>query len=286
MASLVGVALLGAVLVTLVAWWVASGTVLERWCGARRRGAVRAAGEVRERIGAAPAFVVVLAAGVGAVGAVGWVLGLAARACQPLDTAVYHLVSGATRASVWSALMVALTQMSNVLEYKVVAALAAVVLAVAYRRHWWRPVLLLGCALVVERQLRVAWSVIIDRGHPPAQTGTFPSGGCTRLLVVYGVILALLLAVWAPRSGTARRVAWTVFAVLAFLEGYSRVYLSKHWISDVVSGWLLGLLMLGCLWAAWSMLRPPDLPRLPHPEREAGDVATRHDASKETVTDR
>ena len=43
------------------------------------------------------------------------------------------------------------------------------------------------------------------------------------------------------------------FAVMALLVGYSRIYLEKHYPSDVLGGYLLGI-TLGAL-AAWAALR-------------------------------
>ena len=41
-----------------------------------------------------------------------------------------------------------------------------------------------------------------------------------------------------------------VLGVAAAMEGFSRIYLLKHWSSDVVGGWVFGVLLLGVIAAA------------------------------------
>lgn len=87
--------------------------------------------------------------------------------------------------------------------------------------------------------------------------GSFPSSHATNIAGV-----ALLLG-WRYR-----RAAWLA-ALIAFLVGYSRIYLGVHYPGDVVGGWLLGLALgAGVIWLAgrgerwWHRRRPrgPDGP--------------------------
>ena len=56
--------------------------------------------------------------------------------------------------------------------------------------------------------------------------------------------------------------------LLPLVTGYSRIYLGKHYPTDVLAGWLLGAVVATLLWLAWTRwLRD----RLLHPPPSAAD---------------
>jgi undecaprenyl-diphosphatase len=84
---------------------------------------------------------------------------------------------------------------------------------------------------------------LVARPRPPAAIAlyreplySFPSGHAAMAAAFYG-FLAFSLARKNPRS---RALIWLAAFLLAFLIGFSRVYLGVHYPSDVVAGWLLG----------------------------------------------
>lgn len=89
------------------------------------------------------------------------------------------------------------------------------------------------------------------------ETGfSFPSGHSATAMTLYD-----LLAYWWIRrlSRTRDRVGVGVLAsVLIGLVGYSRIYLSVHFLSDVVGGYLLGSgwLLLGIILTEWVARQP------------------------------
>lgn len=212
-------------------------------------------------LGPVGAFAAFLCAGISVVMTLSWAVGrLVARLESPVDRPAFdwfqvHHSPGLTSA------MKLLTQVSNRPEYKVVTLAAAVVLAIAWWRRWWVPILVLVAAFVLERYGRVFLGPLVHRGHPPTTQGTYPSGGCSRLVAIYGTIVYLgLLRCRASRP--VRITAWTCLALLAWVEGFSRVYLLKHWLTDAVGGWLFGTLVLLLMVGAARLLQTgrPDQP--------------------------
>lgn len=72
-----------------------------------------------------------------------------------------------------------------------------------------------------------------------------PSGHAQNSAAVWGLLAALVQRRW-PRY---RRLAWLLAILLAFLIGFSRIYLGVHFPHDVLAGWALGALLV------WAFLK-------------------------------
>jgi membrane-associated phospholipid phosphatase len=216
--------------------------------------------ELRRQLGSIGAFLAVLLAGLAAIVAVCWPLGRLAKRSLPLDISVFHYFATHHSAPMTSAMNV-LTQMGNRWLVQDVIVVVAVVLGVLWRRRRWVPAVVLVTSYAAETSLQDILGKVVDRGHPPTDLGTFPSGGCARLIAVYGIVWLLVLlragGHHPPRRGTMV-AGWTVLGVAAAVEGFSRIYLLKHWSSDVVGGWVFGVLLLGVLAAATAALCPQE----------------------------
>ncbi|TDB89594.1 phosphatase PAP2 family protein [Actinomadura sp. KC216] len=222
-------------------------------------------------LGPTGSFVVFLGAGTFLVTAVCLPLGeLCQRLLNAHDVPMFDLAQRHVRPGAWTDAMNLITRSGNVWETRFVGLGAAVVLtlvALRLRRRPWVPMLLIGTVILVERFQQTGLAKLVDRGHPPTTLGTYPSGGCARLISIYGVIVLITLS-YMRAGPRLRAIVWGGLAAFAFLEGYTRWHLSKHWITDVYAGWIYGYLLLAVfVFAGWSLLAEPG-----DGERPSGDA--------------
>ncbi len=78
-------------------------------------------------------------------------------------------------------------------------------------------------------------------------TSSFPSSHAMASLIVY-LTLAWVIG-QQPGARTVRAYLVVVALTVSFVAGFSRLYLSVHWPSDVLAGWMAGL-----AWLATSAL--------------------------------
>ena len=189
-------------------------------------------------------MLLILAVGAVAVYALTCLLGvLIVHAGPAIDKPVYSWMIH-HRVHFWKAVMDRLTKVGNTWTTWGAAVAAATCLAAFYRRHKWLPPVVLGAAIVIDHFLTLALRHTFHRlGPPDSPLGTFPSGGCDRIILFYGLIAYLL---WHEFSRQRRAGIWAgaTVAALAFSEGYTRFYLTLHWFTDVLSGWVYGSLLL------------------------------------------
>jgi membrane-associated phospholipid phosphatase len=143
-----------------------------------------------------------------------------------------------------AALMNRLTKIGNTWTVWGAAAAAAVCLMVTTKGSRWLPPVLFASVIVVDHFTTLALRHTFERlGPPTSPLGTYPSGGCDRVIFFYGLIGYLL---WREFSGQRRTAIWIAagVAALGFNEAYSRVYLGLHWFTDAMSGLLYGGLLL------------------------------------------
>lgn len=74
--------------------------------------------------------------------------------------------------------------------------------------------------------------------------GTFgtPSGHAQNAMALWGIMA----------SGVRKRWAWIAAFTLAFLIGFSRIYLGVHFVHNVLAGWLIGSLLLWAVMRLWN----------------------------------
>jgi len=61
------------------------------------------------------------------------------------------------------------------------------------------------------------------------------------------------VAIWGTMAfGVRKRWAWIAAFTLAFLIGFSRLYLGAHFVHDVLAGWLVGAVLLWAFMRFWD----------------------------------
>jgi membrane-associated phospholipid phosphatase len=157
----------------------------------------------------------------------------------------------------WGAVMKRLTKIGDTWTTWGAACAAAVCLAVTWRTKRWLPPVVFAAAIVVDHFTTLALRHTFHRlGPPDSPLGTYPSGGCDRVVFFYGLIAYLL---WRAFSGRRTTAIWAGAAVaaLGFNEAYSRIYLTLHWFTDALSGLLYGGLLLVVFITAIRMVAGP-----------------------------
>jgi membrane-associated phospholipid phosphatase len=157
----------------------------------------------------------------------------------------------------WAAIMLRAGKVGNTWTTWGAAGTAAACIGVSWRKQKWLPPAVLGAAILVDHYVTIAIRHRFGRlGPPGSPLGTYPSGGCDRVVLFYGLIAHLL---WREFSGSYRAKVWASGAVaaLAFNEAYSREYLSKHWFTDIVTGVFYGGVLLVPFIAAVRLIAGP-----------------------------
>ncbi|MGV8846156.1 phosphatase PAP2 family protein [Tessaracoccus sp.] len=134
----------------------------------------------------------------------------------------------------------------------IIAGIVVIWLCIRWRS--WLPVTLMLAAALGSLTVTVVGKNYIDRVRPPHEfaippfetSPSFPSGHALNAVVVGGVVAYLL---WRRFEGRrrARVVVVVLAAIYALAMGLSRVYLGHHWLTDVITGWLLGVAWLAAV---------------------------------------
>lgn len=139
--------------------------------------------------------------------------------------------------------------------------LVTIVMAVlAWRWRSVMPIVLMAAATAGSLVMTVAGKDLIGRARPPQALAvppfetspSFPSGHALNATVIAGIVAYVVLT--RSRRPVSRRLVAGVAIAYALLMGMTRVYLGHHWLTDVLTGWLLGLAWLAVVIAAHQLV--------------------------------
>lgn len=158
-----------------------------------------------------------------------------------LNQPIYHFMRG-LRNPIADNFFVAL----SLLSIKILIPMwLAVFVWLAIKKYWWAAFHWLGIGLLIMGLTDVA-KHLIHVARPPGlvemPTGwSFPSGHSSVSLALFG-FLAILLTREQPSY-----IRWSIYTIAGFFAGLimlSRLYLTAHWLTDVVGGALLAILCI------------------------------------------
>ncbi len=110
-----------------------------------------------------------------------------------------------------------------------------------------------------------------DRDRPNTAPWGFPSGHVLSMVVFFGLMI-YLVATASERRRRWRLLACVICLVPVGVVSYSRLYLDKHWLSDLAGGLTAGMAyLLLTIWVVEVLLVPPKTdgtsPTGPPPQR-------------------
>ncbi len=182
-----------------------------------------------------------------------------------VDTPIYNFTID-HQVHYWKRIMAHTTRVGNTWTTWGAGLTGAACIAVGMRRNRWLPLVAFVLVIVFDHYSTLGLRHIFGRpGTPNSPGGTYPSGGCERVILFYGLLAYFL---WREFSPTRHFAVWAaaVVGALAYNEAFSRAYLTLHWFTDIISGLLYGALFLAVYIIAVRVVVGPAEGRGPSPE--------------------
>ena len=227
--------------------------------------------------------------GAGFVTAVVWLLGvtvvslgvgfIAKSLTNAVDEPVFASIARAGT-NQWTDVLTTLTKMGNVPQTQKLTVVLAVALAIWFWRRgqrWWIPLVVLPLTWIVSRAMQFGLAKIIDRDRDAisligTHVGAFPSGGVMRITAVTGVTV-FLASYYLGWSRRAQVRGYVVVALLGLAEAYFRGRLNQHWLTDVISGLIVGGMFVAAVAATVRAFDPSPLASTTSPTPREPDTA-------------
>ena len=137
--------------------------------------------------------------------------------------------------------------------YAYVVAVTIVIIFFLKKFRSWKFILELVGVLILATLSNIALKRVFNRARPMSEhlvvveSLSYPSGHAMSAMAFYGFLIYLVFRI--KMSRWLRTLLALFFAVLILLIGISRIYLGVHFPSDVVGGFLAGL-----IWVAFCII--------------------------------
>lgn len=147
--------------------------------------------------------------------------------------------------------------------FRAIALVSAVLL---WRRDRRRAAGWLVLTMTIGGVLGVVLKEVFTRSRPEwpdaitVSSGySYPSGHALNSVLAAGCAIVLLHPVL---KSTGRRLLWIAAVAIVVLVGFDRVALGVHYLTDVLAGWAVALVVIFTTLAAFGALTPPELDAL------------------------
>ena len=147
--------------------------------------------------------------------------------------------------------MVAVTEIGDVMGYVIALGFLIVVFLVAFKH--WKYIAQLGLVLILALSSNILLKEIINRSRPlgehmvTVKTLSYPSGHAMVSMAFYGFLIYLIA--YFKINKILKVCLITVLALLILSIGISRIYLGVHYPSDVLGGYIAGI-----MWVTFCVL--------------------------------
>lgn len=116
-----------------------------------------------------------------------------------------------------------------------------------YFRKQRRNAVLLAGAMILDTGVLYITKILVHSPRPlngiVQEAGfSFPSGHATSIVVFLGLLCYFVWQHW--KSSKVKLMSGSSAVVMVLFVGFTRLYLSVHWFSDVLGGYLLGTFLL------------------------------------------
>lgn len=162
---------------------------------------------------------------------------------EPIDNYGEHISSFFKLAS-WKIIFLLITNIMSVLGITIILVLTFYFL---HKKNAHKDMIIYISAITLCLLITNIIKILIKRERPlehilEVSGFSFPSSHASISMIVYGFIILLIHKYY---QGKFKNLYTFILCFFIFLTGLSRIYFNVHYITDVIAGYSLGLIILG-----------------------------------------